>query len=271
MAGTATVDFFMTSIWEDPRFDMPIFWEKMDPVWRSQGIRINKVLYDSAGLFFWTPDLYFIDGMQSYKENEDIFLNASNVLTMSTHYTVKFAESLYEFENFPYDEQMIVIRYGSFGFNASLINMVLLPGALTYVTNFNGEKNIYFNNEFSYNEQKSLSTILFTRNDHTEAVYILPMDRYANGLILRIFLPIVVLVCLAAMTFWITAPEVRVAASASLLIATAALYIITIKQFPLVGNETAADKFVLTVCSMYEHMIMSPLKDMVVIAVLVSI
>lgn len=55
------------------------------------------------------------------------------------------------------------------------------------------------------------------------------------------------LMLLASSTFWAGSPEARIAATTTVLIAVAALYIVVVGYVPLVGYATLNDKYVLVV------------------------
>jgi len=263
---------------------MPVFWDAVDPVFRDNGIRLQKVLYNSSGLFFWRPDIFFHDSLSISLLGEAIFFNADNEFYWQQHLSAKLAEvkmgglfasflpkslgftptlicyifyisgvfasfqSLYDFTNFPYDTQDIVVRYGSFGYNASFLNISLVPNEpLSYVPNYDGRRNLFFNSEWAFKEEEAVSGIYTTNGEYTDAYFLIPMSRYTNGLVVRIIIPVAILLVLASLTFWASSPETRIAATTTILIAISALYIVTVGYIPLVGYASLADKFVLVV------------------------
>jgi hypothetical protein len=77
-----TLDFELALFWTDDRLGMPLFWDRVDPAMRRDGIRLERIYRDSAGRsvvpschthatfanvnmvsFIWLPDIFFYDGI----------------------------------------------------------------------------------------------------------------------------------------------------------------------------------------------------------------
>jgi hypothetical protein len=95
------------------------------------------------------------------------------------HIAATLAESLYDFANFPYDQQLINVRYGSFAFNSTFLNLTLRPNEpLSYVPNYDGRENLRFNSEWAYDESDAFWDVYYTNGAYSDAIFVLPMDRY---------------------------------------------------------------------------------------------
>lgn len=60
VSGTVTIDFYLRLYWRDNRFNMPLFWEKLDQQAQGYGVEITKLI-DLGGTPIWLPDLHFHD------------------------------------------------------------------------------------------------------------------------------------------------------------------------------------------------------------------
>ena len=65
------------------------------------------------------------------------------------------------------------------------------------------------------------------------------MDRYTNGFVVRMAVPVAIFMILAGATFYVSSAESRVSAATGLLIAVAAIYITMIAYIPFVGSVIA--------------------------------
>ena len=162
-------------------------------------------------------------------------------------------QQLFYFDEFPLDTQNIIIRYGSFGYNSTFLQMDLPldENPISFVRNYNGERNFFQNSEWGFrqNEERALIYTTSTDGAYTDVAVILPMERYGNALVVRVGIPITILLALAGITFWGATPEGRIGAATTILIAVAALYIVILNNVPWVGYATTMDTFILSVSS----------------------
>ena len=63
-AASVEVDFYLSLYWKDERLDMKPLWEVVDDNLKSDGVHIDRIFYDSAGIFIWLPDIFFQDGLK---------------------------------------------------------------------------------------------------------------------------------------------------------------------------------------------------------------
>jgi hypothetical protein len=249
ISGKVTFDFYLEWRWTDNRMSMPLFWNEVDPIFRFDGIEVSELLRDEkSGFGFWLPNMYFLDELDFKYHGQSIKINVFNTVEWQIHGVATLAESLFDFSHFPYDQQIIVVRYGVFGFNDILINVDVNSFGLTFAENFDGRQNIFFNSEYQFDADEAYGHQYNTTigiETYTAAVFFLPVTRYAWGILLRIIIPLFIIVELSSATFWIPTPDARVGGVLSLILAVSAVYIIVIGYIPLVGYDTAADTYVL--------------------------
>jgi hypothetical protein len=184
--------------------------EQVAPTVREEGIRLERIFYDSAGSFVWLPDIFFHDGLSFTEQGASISINASNVIFWQRHLIVVLSQQQFSFEQFPNDVQDITIRYGSFNFDQVFLNLSFTDTPIKFVANPTipqKQPNFNLNSEWSPVENASSSTIFFTPNTagvagnsdvgYTDAVFIFPVERYTNGIVVRLAIPItILLVCI---------------------------------------------------------------------------
>ena len=55
------LDFYIRFWWNDPRLNMPAYWENQDNIGVKE-VHLDRIFYDSAGIFIWRPDIFYHDG-----------------------------------------------------------------------------------------------------------------------------------------------------------------------------------------------------------------
>lgn len=149
---------------------------------------------------------FLCSGLKITEQGTSISINASNVIFWQRHVIVTLSQQQFSFEQFPNDVQDITIRYGSFGFDQVLLNMTFTDTPIKFVPNPTipqRSPNFELNSEWFPVENASSSTIFFTSNPgyangsndwgYTDAVFIFPVERYTNGLVVRLAIPITIL------------------------------------------------------------------------------
>ena len=142
------------------------------------------------------------------EQGASISINASNVIFWQRHLVVTLSQQQFSFEQFPNDIQDITIRYGSFGFDQLLLNLSFTDTPIKFVPNptiHQKSPNFDLNSEWFPVANGSSSSIFFTPNpgyaDHTgnssvgytDAVFVFPVERYTNGIVVRLAIPITIL------------------------------------------------------------------------------
>ncbi len=62
-------------------------------------------------------------------------------------------------------------------------------------------------------------------------MFVLPVNRYANGFVVRLVIPVAIFMVLAGCTFYVSNVETRVSSATGLLIAVSALYVVMIGAY----------------------------------------
>jgi hypothetical protein len=143
----------------------------------------------------------------------------------------------------------ITIRYGSKGYTQTYLNLTLVePDSITQHISYDGSsRHFNLNSQWNYLGSSARAFIYLSPSRHTDAVFVLPVERYGSGVVVRLAIPITMLLVLAGCTFWVGHPESRISATSGLIIAVTALYIVLISNVPFVGYATRVDTFVLVV------------------------
>ena len=55
------LDFYLRLWWSDPRLNMPAYWESRGTAVKE--VHLDRIFYDSAGVFIWRPDIFYHDGL----------------------------------------------------------------------------------------------------------------------------------------------------------------------------------------------------------------
>ena len=55
------LDFYLRLWWKDPRLNMPAYWESLEIGVKE--VHLDRIFYDSAGIFIWRPDIFYHDGL----------------------------------------------------------------------------------------------------------------------------------------------------------------------------------------------------------------
>lgn len=128
------LDFYLTLEWQEDRLAMPIYWESFaEGV--PQRVHLDRIFYDSAGIFIWRPDIFFHDGLHIETLGESFYINSNNTVYWQRHMDVRLSQQHFTFAMFPDDTQLIKLRYGSFGYEDALLNLSLSTEPFTFVPN----------------------------------------------------------------------------------------------------------------------------------------
>lgn len=190
-----------------------MMWQ-VDPTIQAAGIHLERIFYDPAGSFVWLPDIFFHDGLEVKEQGAIISINASNVIFWQRHLIVSLSQQQFSFEMFPNDVQEITIRYGSFGNDQRFLNLSLTDTPITFVPNIvvpQSQPNFFLHSEWFPVAGAYSSAIFFTPNPlqtasnltsgYTDAVFIFPVERYTNGIVVRLAIPITILLVSAVISY----------------------------------------------------------------------
>jgi hypothetical protein len=132
------------------------------------------------------------------------------------------------------------------------LNLSFVDDPVSFLRNAEGGINFAKNLEWAFygGEETYIEPTNASGAIYTDAIVVLPVERYANGIITRLAMPITLLLLLAGATFWVGNPDARISASTGLLIAVAAIYIVILQSIPFTGYATIIDKFVLVMLAL---------------------
>jgi hypothetical protein len=253
VAGTATMDFYLRLYWQDSRYNMPLFWKKMSPQIRKYGIELTRF---QSSVNFWQPDIRFHDVSDVNYIVETIRVNASNVFFWSRHTIGTFAQPKMEFEQYPGDHQMVHVRFGSYAYDQTWLQMIFLPGALSFNENYDKSMTFLSNPNWAFDNSTTTYETYVSGSGFLNAIYHIGIQRKGSGIVLRLILPITLLCFLGGLTFWAEYSG-RVDSTITLLLAVSALYIVILANIPLVGYLTAMDTYIFWVTEMISPFIVS--------------
>lgn len=180
---------------------------------------------------------------------QTIRVNAKGVVFWSRHTLATYIQPKFQFSKYPSDEQTIHIRFGSYAYDKKkLIVGYGTAKPLSYNDNFDKSLMIYQNPTWSFMDapEKTYYSTYTSGSGFVNAIYHLTFKRQAQGIIVRLVLPITLLLFLAGLSYWSPA-EIRVDSTTTLLLSVSALYIVILGNIPMLGYLTAVDSFVFVV------------------------
>jgi hypothetical protein len=242
---------------------MPMFWDKMSKKIRSNGIELTLI---KPNVGIWTPDVRFHDVSELeyivevsfyiilYQIKSTICLlflfcqtirfNSSNVFFWSRHTVATFKQVKFLFHDYPGDSQQIVIRFGSYAYDKTWLQMGFDPrGGLSFNENFDKSRTFLENPSWEFDNTTTSFDTYESSSRFLNTIYLLGVRRRGSGIVLRLILPITLLCFLGGLTFWADYGE-RVNTTITLLLAVSALYIVILGNIPLVGYLTSMDEYI---------------------------
>lgn len=152
----------------------------------------------------------------------------------------------FNFFDYPTDDQMIHIRYGSYSYNQTFLTVQFLSPSLTFNQNFDGSYTFLSNPFWTYQHDESSYGQYLSSNGFLNKIYHIAITRQGIGIIVRLILPIALLIYLSGLTFW-AEYETRVNTTSTLLFSVSALYVVILQNIPLLGYLTKVDLLVVAV------------------------
>ena len=277
---TAALEFNWKMSWRDDRFDMPLFWSKLDPTARSFGIDLTHILLTNTSFGIYMPMIRFPDAVSITPLVWSLKLNSSNIFYYEQAFEMVLAEPQFDFTSYPHDTQKIVVRAYFFDYpNVNLVKFGFWGNPISLNMYYDGTYPFTLNAIWSYiPEQSYATTYVDTSNNAVPyVVYIMTMQRMSAGIITRLILPITLVMIIGGVSFWVSY-ENRVDTTINLLLAVSALYIVILEHIPLVGYLTVVDVFVFDMLlilffiisahqmnfTLYEKMELYPLRGVVI-------
>ncbi len=155
------------------------------------------------------------------------------------------------FDNYPADQQVINIRFGSYAYDQTWLVMGFTPSApISFNENFDGSKTFMVNPSWSYDEDTTSYSTYVSSSGFLNVIYHIGIQRKGSGIVLRLILPITLLCFLGGLTFW-AQYDARVDSTITLLLAVSALYIVILANIPLVGYLTSMDTYIFWVSGVH--------------------
>ena len=254
--GTCTMDIFFELYWKEPRLNLTNLFNvmiKSNPHIEKDGIDITTYYQDNPPLQsdpqIFMPDINFIDARSidiiAYKTT--IFPNG--YIFSSQHMVLETVQPLFDYHDYPIDNQIIQIRYENYAVPDDIVKLVLLNQSITFVTNENYDHqsviNFAQNKIWSYQSSYAYKTVAYYNDlPFDRLIFDIEIQRKSQGLIMRLSVPIMLLLILVSLTYWADA-ESRVDSTITILLAVSALYIVIFDNIPMLGYLTRIDKYIL--------------------------
>eukprot|EP01037_Dinobryon_pediforme_P036136 gene36136-42929_t len=162
-------------------------------------------------------------------------------------YDLVLVQPGFNFRRYPNDDQDIIIRFSALNFDAEQLQ--LFPSDVScsflpdHTCSFASNAMWIWKNEPSFQSCTAYPDQKASNIYPSFVYYSVKIVRQGDGIIVRLVLPLMILLLLSALTFWVTY-ENRVDTTITLLLSVSALYIIILQSIPLVGYLTDIDKFV---------------------------
>ena len=167
-------------------------------------------------------------GLDIDVQGENFYINASSVVHWQQHVIAKLSQQHFTFQEFPDDTQYIKLRYGSFGYDSTELQLFLGGDPLSFVPTLasgdingteNGVYNFYLHSEWQYVTGNGFyGNYLTSVNDgdminYTDVMFVLPVNRYTNGFVVRLVIPVAIFMVLAGLTFYVSNIETRISSA----------------------------------------------------------
>jgi hypothetical protein len=266
LAGTVTMDFYFRLYWQDQRWNFPSFWEAIETTTAafmiSDGAEISGYIRNENNMLeMWMPDIHFVDGKEQEVLEETIKIRPNGVMFWSRHMVVTIQQPGFLYLKYPEDHQQIILRVESYGLNSNgiIVNFtnkavrfaqIQVVHPVSFIKN-NGVPNFNANPVWSYDGYRTQLQLPDYGTSakgptayFTQPVVYIGIIRKSAGIIYRLALPIMLLLLLVGLTFWMD-HSARVDSTITILLAISALYIVIFSSIPMLGYLTAFDDFII--------------------------
>lgn len=244
-------DFFVIYAWTDARLSMPPLWDAIDPAFSVNGVDItNAVLLQDvkqAQFTFWMPDIFFPEAKTYELVDQSIVLYPNGTIVWTNHVYVTLLVSTLQYHEYPDDYQSIEMRYFSFAMSETELEMHV-TGVDFVSYNNSGKPAFGTNSIWSLVSATSDVTSEFVGDassfgfKRSVVAIAITMKRIPDGIVTRLAFPILLLLFLAAFTFW-AIPQTRVDFTVTILLALSALSIVSYDHIPMIGYLTKIDRY----------------------------
>jgi hypothetical protein len=186
---------------------------------------------------------------------ESLRLKPKGIVYWSRHLSLTFSNPRLYFYEYPVDTQRIYIRFESYAFPSEVLQLNFAhPPVEFYEGAATSAASITLNPTWQYDSYTAQvasvnNAITAAPRYFSQGVVTLNFTRISDGVLIRVAVPILILLMVAALMFW-GYYEHRFGGSISLLLALSALLLVVSSSIPLVGYLTLIDSYSLTMYMM---------------------
>lgn len=248
--GIVELQVIIDYTWQDRRYNMGEFWEHVPTSY--SGFDVTSMLTNDS-IVMWRPTIVFPDANAVEVMAETLTISHANtnnnisIFMYEVTYDLVLVQPGFNFRNYPNDDQDIIIRFSALNFDAEQLQLFPSNVACSYLPDhtcsFASNAMWIWKNEPSFQSCTAYPDQKASNIYPSFVYYSVKIVRQGDGIIVRLVLPLMILLLLSALTFWVTY-ENRVDTTITLLLAVSALYIVILQSIPLVGYLTDIDKFV---------------------------
>eukprot|EP01033_Poteriospumella_lacustris_P013530 gene13530-9682_t len=248
--GIVELQIIVDYTWQDRRYNMGEFWKNVPESY--SGFDVTAMLTNDS-IVMWRPTIVFPDANVVEVMAETLTILPSNenknisIFMYEATYDLVLVQPGFNFRRYPNDDQDIIIRFSALNFDAEQLQLFPSNVACSYLPDhtcsFASNAMWIWKNEPSFQSCTAYPDQKASNIYPSFVYYSVKIVRQGDGIIVRLVLPLMILLLLSALTFWVTY-ENRVDTTITLLLAVSALYIVILQSIPLVGYLTDIDKFV---------------------------
>lgn len=232
--GVVELQVIIDYVWVDRRYNMVEFWNYVPSTY--SGFDITTMLSNDS-IVIWRPTIVFPDAQGIEVMAETMTVQASttpniSLFTYEVTYDLVLVQPGFNFKNYPNDDQDIIIRFSALNFDAEQLQLFPSDVACSYLPDktcsFASNPLWIWKNEPSFQSCTAYPDQKASQTYPAYVYYSVKIVRQGNGIIVRLVLPLMFLLLLSALTFWV-AYDNRVDTTITLLLSVSALYIIILQ------------------------------------------
>ncbi|KAI9029514.1 neurotransmitter-gated ion-channel ligand-binding domain-containing protein [Hyaloraphidium curvatum] len=244
VATSFTLDVGLLLQWTDPRLllDVPGSY----PLPPTQDIRVvgSVDLGNGHGPphFVWTPDVYFENQISRTVLSEIAKFNpATGGVLLRRHFLVELKGD-FDFHSYPFDRQWLPVWLTPWSYNSDEVTMYWAPSPVWPVVNGSTFKHTVWDFE-TYTIERE---VFYSRENlppYDRLKMNILISRRSTSYIIKVILPIILLVSLTAVNFWLSVDAVtdRLALVITLILTIVSFYNSVSQELPLVNYPVGPD------------------------------
>lgn len=250
-----TLDIYLQHYWIDPRINLPDeLWKEANPANSHEGLEILPYVRHSANpLNVWLPDIQIMEEVSLTLLGELLHIFPDGGFFWSRHLLLIISDSTMDLHAYPNDQQSFTLTLQSYAYTDEFVR--IQPLSNTYLTlhqtpsSHVSQYDIMTNPLWTYDSNEAIhTTIPATLFFHPTRAYStvtiqLRFSRQAVGIIYRLALPILIFMIIVGCTYWAELSK-RIDITITMLLVTAAMYLVIGQNIPLVGYFTVLDLYV---------------------------